>query len=49
MAGMRIIIVDDHPLFRDALRQALLAGFQTIEVGEAGSMEELAVELERGH
>ncbi len=46
---LAFIIVDDQPLFRGALRQALLAGFQTIEVGEAGSMEELAVELERGH
>ncbi|MEE9586728.1 MAG: response regulator transcription factor [Hyphomicrobiaceae bacterium] len=37
----RIIIVDDHPLFRDALRQALATGMDGLEILEAGGLEEL--------
>ncbi len=42
MADHIIVIVDDHPLFRDALRQALGSGLGALEILEAGSMEELA-------
>jgi DNA-binding NarL/FixJ family response regulator len=46
MASYRIIIVDDHPLFRDALRQALSDKFAGAEIAEAGSMDELSDTLE---
>ena len=43
MNRRRIIIVDDHPLFRAALRQTLVGGDPSIVIEEAG---DLAV---RGH
>lgn len=42
-----MIIADDHPLFRGALRQAVAAGMAT-QVDEAGSFEELTALLEGG-
>jgi DNA-binding NarL/FixJ family response regulator len=44
----RIIIVDDHPLFRDALRQAMAAAFSGIDILEAGSLDELVEHLDDG-
>lgn len=41
MAGCRIIIVDDHPLFRGALKQALKSSLDAAEIIEAGSLDEL--------
>jgi DNA-binding NarL/FixJ family response regulator len=41
MNGYRFIIVDDHPLFRGALSQALGDAFANAEVLEAGSLDEL--------
>jgi len=39
MAGIRVVIVDDHPFFREGLRKILTeAGFEV--VGEAGDGEE---------
>jgi DNA-binding NarL/FixJ family response regulator len=46
MTTYRIIIVDDHPLFRDALGQALSDKFEKLEISEAGSLEGLAETLE---
>ena len=46
MTAYRIIIVDDHPLFRDALRQALSNKFKELEISEAGSLEGLSSALE---
>mgnify|MGYP000141507803 CR=1 FL=1 len=40
MADYRIVIADDHPLFRDALKQALTALYRDIHIAEAGSLEE---------
>jgi DNA-binding NarL/FixJ family response regulator len=45
MADYRFIIVDDHPLFRGALSQALSAAFAKAEVLEAGSLDELTERL----
>jgi DNA-binding NarL/FixJ family response regulator len=45
MADYRFIIVDDHPLFRGALSQALRASFEDAEVMEAGSLDELTERL----
>jgi len=39
MAGYRVIIVDDHPLFRDALKQTLCGAFPGIAIEEAGSLD----------
>jgi DNA-binding NarL/FixJ family response regulator len=45
MAGYQFIIVDDHPLFRGALGQALGDSFANAEVLEAGSLDELIERL----
>ncbi len=45
MAGYQFIIVDDHPLFRGALGQALGDAFAEAEVFEAGSLDELIERL----
>jgi DNA-binding NarL/FixJ family response regulator len=45
MNGYRFIIVDDHPLFRGALSQALGDAFANAEVLEAGSLDELTDQL----
>ena len=47
MAENRIAIVDDHPLFRDALNQSLTSAFPSLETLEAGSMAELTELLSR--
>lgn len=44
--GRRIIIVDDHPLFRAALRQTLTGDAAKIEIGEAGDLAALSAVLE---
>ena len=47
MGPSRILIVDDHPLFRDALRQALSGGGSDLEISEAGSLDSLIAHLTR--
>ena len=47
MPDYRFIIVDDHPLFRGALSQALSAAFERAEILEAGSLDELTDRLEK--
>lgn len=39
MADTRILIVDDHPLFREALKQAITGGVKNAAVSLAGSLE----------
>jgi DNA-binding NarL/FixJ family response regulator len=46
MSRRRIIIVDDHPLFRAALRQTLAGGDPSIQVEEAGDLAGLNAALE---
>ncbi len=41
MVTHRIIIVDDHPLFRGALGQALASSLGSTDILEAGSLDEL--------
>src|SRR5499426_3317508 len=48
MAAYKFIIVDDHPLFRGALSQALQASFENAQVQEAGSLDELTDRLAAG-
>lgn len=43
----RVIIVDDHPLFRAALKQALSGAFKGIELDEAGTLDAVTVRLDR--
>jgi DNA-binding NarL/FixJ family response regulator len=48
MTENHIVIVDDHPLFRDALRQTLASSFTDLRLSEAGSLEELGRVMEKG-
>jgi DNA-binding NarL/FixJ family response regulator len=43
-----LLIADDHPLFRGALREAVNGLFDRVDVGEAGTFEEVMELLERG-
>ncbi len=43
----RILIADDHPLFRDALKQALSGSLSSVEIVEAGTLDEMTARLER--
>jgi DNA-binding NarL/FixJ family response regulator len=43
-----LLIADDHPLFRGALREAVNGLFEHAEIGEAGTFEEVTEFLERG-
>ena len=43
-----LLIADDHPLFRGALREAVNGLFSRAEVAEAGTFEEVSDFLERG-
>ena len=42
-----LVIADDHPLFRDALRQAVASVVASAKINEAGSFEELTALLDR--
>ncbi|HEX4040239.1 MAG TPA: response regulator transcription factor [Xanthobacteraceae bacterium] len=43
-----LLIADDHPLFRGALREAVNGLFDRVDVAEAGTFEEIGAVLERG-
>jgi len=47
-AAHHLLIADDHPLFRGALRQAVSGLFDRVGIGEAGTFEEVTEFLERG-
>jgi DNA-binding NarL/FixJ family response regulator len=44
----RVLIADDHPLFRGALREAVNGLFDRVEVAEAGTFEQMVERLESG-
>ena len=44
----RLVIADDHPLFRGALREAVTGLFKRVDIAEAGTLNEVAELLERG-
>ncbi len=46
-ANTHLVIADDHPLFRDALRQAVASVVASAKINEAGSFEELTALLDR--
>jgi len=39
MAAQRVIVVDDHPLFREAVKHALAMAFRGIAIAEAGTLD----------
>jgi DNA-binding NarL/FixJ family response regulator len=43
----RLLIADDHPLFRGALREAVSGLFERPDIAEAGAFEEVTRELDR--
>src|SRR4030088_3249795 len=47
VASTRLVIADDHPLFRGALRQAVASVIPSAKIDEAGSFEDLTALLER--
>jgi len=46
-ANTHLVIADDHPLFRDALRQAVATVVTSAKIDEAGSFDELTALLEQ--
>ena len=46
-ATTRLVIADDHPLFRDALRQAVAGVVTSARIDEASSFEELTALLDQ--
>ncbi len=44
----RLVIADDHPLFRGALREAVSGLFERAEIAEAGTFDEVSKLLEKG-
>src|ERR1700756_4724667 len=46
-ATTHLVIADDHPLFRNALRQAVGSVLSSAKIDEAGSFEELTALLEQ--
>src|ERR1043165_9967859 len=44
----RLVIADDHPLFRGALREAVTGLIERAEIAEAGSFEEVPKLLDKG-
>ena len=46
-ATTHLVIADDHPLFRDALRQAVAGVLTSAVISEAGSFDDLTALLER--
>jgi DNA-binding NarL/FixJ family response regulator len=44
----RLLIADDHPLFRGALREAVNGLFDRADIAEAGTFEEVSDFLEQG-
>src|SRR5260370_5730108 len=47
VATTHLVIADDHPLFRDALRQAVASVVTQAKIDEAGSFEDLTSLLEQ--
>lgn len=47
-ANYRLLIADDHPLFRGALREAVSGLLERVDIIEAGTFDEVSGLLERG-
>lgn len=46
---MRVLVADDHPMVRGALREALTGLLGEVEIAEAGSFEEIGTALTSGN
>ena len=44
----RLVIADDHPLFRGALREAVAGLFAHVDIAEAGTFDEVPKLLDSG-
>src|SRR5512141_1294286 len=44
----RLVIADDHPLFRGAMREAISGLLEQVDIAEAGTFNEVVELLERG-
>ena len=44
----RLVIADDHPLFRGALREAVAGQFGDVDIAEAGTFDDVVTQLDRG-
>ena len=44
----RLVIADDHPLFRGALREAVAGMLERVDIAEAGTFDEVVGLLDRG-
>ena len=47
-ANYRLLIADDHPLFRGAMREAVAGMLERVDIAEAGTFDEVVELLERG-
>jgi len=47
IAQYRLVIADDHPLFRGALREAVSGLFQRADIAEAGTFDDVSKILDR--
>jgi DNA-binding NarL/FixJ family response regulator len=48
VTNYRLVIADDHPLFRGALREAVTGLLDRVDIAEAGTFDEVAELLDRG-
>lgn len=44
----RLVIADDHPLFRGALREAVTGLLELVDIAEAGTFDDVVALLDRG-
>jgi DNA-binding NarL/FixJ family response regulator len=44
----RLVIADDHPLFRGALREAVAGLLEPVDIAEAGTFDDVVALLDRG-
>jgi DNA-binding NarL/FixJ family response regulator len=44
----RLVIADDHPLFRGALREAVAGLLERVDISEAGTFDDVVAFLDRG-
>jgi DNA-binding NarL/FixJ family response regulator len=48
VTNYRLVIADDHPLFRGALREAVTGLLERVDIAEAGTFDEVVELLDRG-
>jgi DNA-binding NarL/FixJ family response regulator len=48
LAQYRLVIADDHPLFRGAMREAISGLLERVDIAEAGTFDDVVELLERG-